>query len=91
MQKKVLEVDYTDKDMSFLLNCPMNSSVPKPDSIKDWIPDQAWYSMQKLIELEGFENFAQNVEKEAPKKFEEWYNEIAPEDDRLPLDWRKLD
>jgi dynein heavy chain len=91
MQKKVINVDYTDKDMSFLLNCPMNPSVPKPDSIKDWMPDTAWFSMQKLIELEGFENFAQNVEKEAPKKFEDWYNEIAPEGDKLPLDWRKLE
>jgi dynein heavy chain len=45
MQKKILTVDYTDKDMYFLLNCPMNAGVPKPDSIKDWMPDTAWFSM----------------------------------------------
>jgi dynein heavy chain len=91
MQKKILSIEYTNKEMFFLLNAPTNATIPKPDSIKDWMPDQAWFSMQKLVELEGFEQFAQHVEKDAPKKFEDWYNEIAPEDDRLPLDWRKLD
>jgi dynein heavy chain len=91
MNKGIISVDYTQKDMDFLLNCPMNPGVPKPDSIKDWCPDTAWFSMQKLIELEGFEQFASNVDKDAPKKFEEWYNEISPEDEKLPLEWRKLE
>ena len=35
--------------------------------------------MQKLIELEGFESFAQNMEKDAPNRFKEWVNELSPE------------
>jgi dynein heavy chain len=94
MQKKIQlaqTIEYSDKEMHFLLNCPMNPSVPKPDSIKDWMPDSAWYSMQKLIELEGFEGLANAVEKELPKKFEDWYNELSPEEERLPGDYRKFD
>lgn len=56
MQKKILHVDYTEKEMHFLLNCPGSSTIPNP--LKEWLPDLAWYSMQKLIEIEGFELFA---------------------------------
>jgi dynein heavy chain len=75
--------------MYFLLNCPTRTDVPNP--LKDWLPDLSWFSIQKLIEIEGFENFAQNVEKEAPLRFKDWYNELAPEDEKLPLDWKKLE
>jgi dynein heavy chain len=89
MQKQILSVEYTEKEMYFLLSCPSKADVPNP--LKEWLPDLAWYSMQKLIELEGFENFAQNVEKEAPNRFKDWYNELSPEDEKLPLDWKKLE
>lgn len=75
--------------MYYLLNCPSSSAVMNP--LKEWLPDLAWYSMQKLIEIEGFEQFAQNVEKEAPNRFKDWYNELSPEDEKLPLDWKKLE
>jgi len=75
--------------MFYLLNCPSSMAVLNP--MKEWLPDLAWYSMQKLIEIEGFEQFAQNVEKEAPNRFKDWYNELAPEDEKLPLDWKKLE
>jgi len=75
--------------MYFLLACPSRSDTINP--LKEWLPDLAWYSMQKLVEIEGFESFAQNVEKEAPNRFKDWYNELAPEDEKLPLDWKKLE
>ena len=31
------------------------------------------------------------MEKEAPSRFKDWYNELAPEDEKLPLEWKKLD
>jgi len=89
MQKKILNVEYTEKEMYFLLNCPGSSLVPNP--LKEWLPDLAWASIQKLIEIEGFEQLAQHVEKEAPSRFKDWYNELAPEDEKLPLDWKKLE
>lgn len=89
MQKQILKVEYSEKEMQFLLQCPGKTDVPNP--LKEWLPDVAWYSMQKLIEIEGFEQFAQNVEKEAPNRFKDWYNELQPEDEKLPLDWKKLE
>lgn len=59
--------------------------------MKEWLPDLAWFSMQKLIELEGFEQFSQNVVSEAPQRFKDWYNELQPEDEKLPLEWKKLE
>lgn len=53
MQKEVIQVAYTPQQMSFLINCPMITTVPNP--LKKWLPDKAWYAIQKLIELEGFE------------------------------------
>lgn len=53
MQKKIIPCEYTEKEMQFLLQCPGKTDVPNP--LKEWLPDPSWYSIQKLIELEGFE------------------------------------
>jgi len=34
---------------------------------------------------------AQNIEKDYPNKFKEWYGQAAPEDEKLPGDWRSLE
>lgn len=91
MQKKILTCEYTDKEMYFLLNCPPKNDTPTPVSLKEWLPDLAWYSIMRLIELEGFELFAQNLEKESPTRFKDWYNELTPEEAKLPMDWKKLE
>jgi dynein heavy chain len=89
MQKKIVHVEYSEKEMAFLLQCPGKQDTPNP--LKEWLPDLAWFAMQKLIELDGFDQFASQVEKEAPSRFKDWYNELAPEDEKLPLEWKKLD
>jgi dynein heavy chain len=89
MQKKIVHVEYTDKEMLFLLQAPSKTEVANP--LKDWLPDGAWYTMQKLIEIEGFEGFAADVVGGAPTRFKDWYNELQPEDIKLPLDWKSLE
>jgi dynein heavy chain len=89
MQKQILQVEYTGKEMNFLLRCPLKTDVPNP--LKEWLPDLAWYSIQRLIEIDGFEQFAQHVEREAPNRFRDWYNDLTPENEKLPLDWKKLE
>ena len=90
MQKKILQVEYTQQEFNFLIQCPIKTDVPNPLK-KEWLPDLAWYSIQKLIEIEGFESFAQNLEKDSPTRFKQWYDELAPENEKLPLDWKKLE
>jgi dynein heavy chain len=45
----------------------------------------------KLTELEEFELLATNMEKDAPARFKDWFNELVPEEAKLPLDWKRLD
>jgi dynein heavy chain len=91
MQKNpaILMGTYTVKEMNFLLNCPPKTDTP--NALKEWLPNTAWFSVQRLIEIEGFENFSSNMEKEAPGRFRDWYNEITPEAEKVPLEWKKLE
>jgi len=91
MQKGQLEAEYNHAQMQFLVNCPIDASSPIPPSLKDWLPETAWYSIQSLVKLEGFEKFSHDLEKEAPRRFQDWYNYLSPETEKLPLDWKRLE
>lgn len=91
MQKGQLECEYNTAQMNFLVFCPLTVETPRPSSLKDWLPEAAWYAIQSLIKLEGFEQFSQHLEKEAPRRFQDWYNALTPEVEKLPLDWKRLE
>lgn len=57
MAKKIMNTEYTDREMNYLINCPTSSAIANP--LKEWLPDLAWFGLQKLNEIEGFENFVQ--------------------------------
>jgi dynein heavy chain len=40
--------------------------------------------------MEEFQNFSQHLEKDAPARFRDWFNDLAPEIMPLPLEWKKL-
>jgi len=88
MQKKIIDVAYDLAEMDFLIKAPPRPGV---ENNLDWLPNQAWDLIQGMINLEEFKSFAQNIEKDAPTRFKDWYNELAPEEVKLPLDWKKLD
>ena len=88
MQKKTIDVMYDPLEMDFLIKC---TPRPGPINTLDWLPNNIWDIVQGLIQLEEFKQFGQNLEKDAPNRFKEWYNELAPEKTKLPLDWKKLD
>ncbi|CAE7559140.1 unnamed protein product, partial [Symbiodinium sp. CCMP2456] len=83
-----LQEDFVVSHFSFLLRAP---SAPVYENPLDWLPNKSWAMVLKLVELEGFENFAQNMERDAPNRFRDWMAEAAPEDAKLPLDWKTLD
>jgi len=91
MQKGQLEAEYIGPQMNFLIYCPLTTENPRPGSLKDWLPETAWYTIQSLIKIDGFEQFSQHLEKEAPRRFQDWYNSLAPENEKLPLDWKRLE
>lgn len=89
MGKKIIQVDYTAQQMNYFIQGPMVLGTANP--LKKWLPDSAWYTTCALTQLEGFEKFSQNMTKDAPKRFEDWFNHLTPEEQTLPLDWRALD
>lgn len=88
MVKKVIKVEFDMLQMNFLLSC-----VPKlaDNPLKEWLPNQAWNSVQRLADLDEFRKIPESMEKEMPGRFKDWFNEIAPEEVKLPGDWRKLE
>ncbi len=88
MNKKIIEVNYTTEEMDFLIK-----GIPRigAENTLDWLPDTSWNMVQALSVLDEFKSFAQNLEKDAPARFKDWYNELTPEDVKLPLEWKKLD
>merc|ERR1719387_913248 len=84
-----LQEDFNSSYFNFLMTGPSRSDVENP--LGEWLPNTAWFAVQRLIDLEGFESFAQNMEKDAPNRFKEWFNELTPEEVKLPLDWKRLD
>eukprot|EP00742_Colponemidia_sp_Colp-10_P004139 GILJ01004417.1.p1 GENE.GILJ01004417.1~~GILJ01004417.1.p1 ORF type:complete len:2854 (+),score=646.67 GILJ01004417.1:919-8562(+) len=89
MQKKMLEAEEFSTDyLQFLLRGEIKEGTENP---LDWLPTPAWNAVQSLISLEEFSDFANNMVKDAPTRFKEWYNELAPEKVKLPLDWKRLD
>jgi len=44
--------------MSFLIRCPMRTDTPNP--LKEWLPDLAWYSIMKMIEIRA-SNFSLKI------------------------------
>lgn len=86
---KLAGEEFNASYFNFLLRAPIAIGVENP--LADWLPQKCWGAVLKLCELEGFDNFGTNMEKDAPSRFKEWFNELTPESVKLPLDWKRLD
>eukprot|EP00927_Polykrikos_kofoidii_P060882 TRINITY_DN55787_c0_g1_i1.p1 TRINITY_DN55787_c0_g1~~TRINITY_DN55787_c0_g1_i1.p1 ORF type:complete len:1359 (-),score=233.84 TRINITY_DN55787_c0_g1_i1:102-4157(-) len=84
-----LSEEFKPLHFNFLLRGP--SAIVNENPLAEWLPNHAWAMVMKLIDLEGFESFAQNMEKDAAPRFKDWFNGLVPEDEKLPLDWKRLD
>jgi len=62
--------------------------VEKPAEL-DWMPDGTWYAANALVKLEGFENLTNDLVSSA-KRFKEWCDLEAPENEKLPLEYKSL-
>mmetsp|Transcript_26839 Transcript_26839/g.4853 ORF Transcript_26839/g.4853 Transcript_26839/m.4853 type:complete len:220 (-) Transcript_26839:1752-2411(-) len=89
MQKGVISTVYDPQMVNFLLQAPIKPGVEKPQAL-DWLPETSWDMVQRLIDIEEFNSFATSMEKDAPTRFKEWFNDLAPEELNLPLDWKRL-
>ncbi len=85
MQKGVLTIPYVTKEVDFLLKAQPKTDGPKHP---DWMQEKHWQLCTALTQIEGFENFTNDVEKSGIK-FKEWYNDLTPESTPLPSDWKR--
>jgi len=84
MQKGVLNEPYKPKEVDFLLKAQPKTDGPKHP---DWMQEKHWQLCVALTQIEGFESFATEVEKNGVR-FKEWYNDLTPETAPLPSDWK---
>jgi len=90
MQKNKLEKkeDYDMKKCMFLLT---GGGVGAERSPNDWLDDKSWNNVIKLTEIPGFEKLQDDVSKVWAAKFKEWFNEITPEKEKIPGDYKQFD
>jgi len=89
MSKGALKEQFDPIHYDYLIRGPKKFGSEKTMQL-DWLPTAAWFSIQKLIELEGFQKLASDMQA-SPNRFKEWFNKPRPESTPLPLEWRKLD
>ena len=79
--------EWNEQFFQFLLIGPSKLTEPNPIP---WLPDNAWYSVLALGDIEEMSHFKQDLIEASPR-FREWFDSAAPENEKLPLDWAKLD
>ena len=79
--------EWNEAQFQFLIRAPTKQSEQNP---LNWLPDAAWATTAALSDLEEFNKFTSDLVEAAPR-FREWFNAIAPEGEKLPLEWAGLD
>ena len=90
MRRGELSEEFQPTYFDFLLRAPSKlEEVPDIEGM-NWMPAQFWGTLSCLDELEAFNGITRDIQ-DAPARFEEWYNHVTPEVEKLPLDWSGLD
>ena len=78
---------WNEAQFQFLTRAPTKVGEKNP---LEWLPSSAWASILCLAEQDDFTKLPGDLIEAAPR-FHEWFNAIAPETEKLPLDWAGLD
>lgn len=81
------DIEWNEGHFQFLVRGPSKVGLSNP---LPWLPDSAWATCSALGEIDEFGKFTSDLIEAAPR-FREWFNAIAPENEKLPLDWAGLD
>lgn len=57
----------------------------------EWLDDKSWNSVCKLAEISGFEKLTEDVSTTWSMKFKDWFNEISPEREKIPGDYKQFE
>lgn len=87
MRRKLLEEEMIPSHFDFLIRAPKN--LGEENSL-DWLPTDAWQTVASLQQIDEYNGLGSDI-LEAPGRFREWFNHATPEDQKLPLDWSRLE
>jgi len=87
MRREKLEVEYEPEMLPFLIRAPQSHALESP---VEWLPVNSWASVEALSGFTEFMKLPQDIQ-DAPSRFQEWYNHVSPETEKLPLDWAALE
>ena len=87
MRRGQLAEEFDLNAFNFLVRGPTKAGEANPI---DWLPDPAWNATQALAEMDEFAKFPTDMT-DAPQRFREWFTQVTPETEKLPLDWSGLD
>ena len=79
--------DWNEAHFQFLMRAPTKITDQNP---LQWLPNSAWMAVSALCEIEDFAKLSNDLVEAAPR-FQEWFNSITPEHEKLPLDWAGLE
>jgi dynein heavy chain len=91
MTLKLCEGDgkLNHKELDFMLRGNTSLEKTSKKKVADWIDDQGWEDMQKLIMIEErFSNLPDDMAK-SPVQWREWYDQEVPEASELPAPYAK--
>jgi dynein heavy chain len=89
MRRGALEEEMDYPAFHFLLHGDQRIGAEMPAEVP-WITQNQWEALVALGDLEAFAALPGDI-KDAPGRFEEWYNHVSPETQKLPLNWSGLD
>jgi len=87
MRRGKLDVEFELEMLPFLIRGPQTAAAESP---VPWLPGNSWAAVQALSEFPTFMKLPQDIE-DAPSRFQEWFNHVSPETEKLPLDWAALE
>jgi dynein heavy chain len=90
LARQKLAQDFSMHHLQFLLRPAFAVDMDMEDCPLAWINPMTWAAINSLSELDVFNNFPADLE-DAESRFREWYNHVAPETEKLPLDWAQLE
>ena len=90
LSRQKLSQEFSASHLNFLLRPGFAADMDMDECPLSWISPITWAAINALAELDVFNNFPADLE-DAESRFREWYNHVAPETEKLPLDWAQLE
>ena len=87
MRRDKLDIEFEHEMLPFLIRGPQMGVMESP---VEWLPGNAWGAVTALSGFPDYMKLPQDIE-DAPSRFQEWFNHVSPETEKLPLDWAALE